>query len=180
MNILFKQASLSLLLGAASGTLCWLGARYLPQNGLAFDAYPGAIFGLCLHALGIYIIGVKPLNKIVSVIIIVIASIISWRLSISLGHTGPVPFITSGLLGGGIISIALVIAWKLHKKILPIVTWVTIAGGGGGAIFHAIDATISQSSELWPLLLFIEWQATVMLGVTLAIHFHVKRQNNRF
>lgn len=161
-----------LAVGVVSALLCWAGGFVLPQS-VALDAWPGVVLGLALFVAGV--IDHRPARSFrpLSAILLIIFTVLGWRLAIEVGyaHGKPVPFVVAGALGAFCVAIGLMLAWQLRSRRTQFVFLVTAFGALGGFIFRFINAALgSDSDKAWALLLFLEWQTVLMLGIWLALY----------
>lgn len=157
--------------GLISGVVCWLGLFFLAEGSLFMQIYPGLILGLVLFAAGQF----YHLNRRfwpLSLVVITGASIIGWRAALDIGyvHGDPVPMLAAGALGAAIVALGLIEGWAIRRRIVFFLILVTLIGAAGGEIARWIwDLFPQLGDDIWTLILFVEWQALVMLAVATAI-----------
>ncbi|HEX5056142.1 MAG TPA: hypothetical protein VFX02_06555 [Gammaproteobacteria bacterium] len=171
---------LFLVLGMVSGTACWALHFVLQYFGLSgkqwiIDYYPAVVLGFFVHAAGAHAIGMKYAQRIPDLVILVIASVLGWRLAIEVGYDlgGPMPFVNAGALGALVLALGSMLAWRIRARAFRFLVIITAAGTLGGLVFHYLDAWFISNmhdDDLWMLILFAEWQSIFMAGVAVALH----------
>jgi len=160
-------------IGLVSGFINWSGLFFLPDIPVIQQYYPSVILGIFLFLAGRYVAHLKSFNQILSLIILIVFSSIGWRASIEYGHAlgGPVPFVNAGIIGAFAVAIGWLLAWQIRTGIIKLIVIVTLAGALGGGIFQLFNTLLSDSENLWVLILFCEWQTILFAGIALA-HQH--------
>ncbi|HEY3486526.1 MAG TPA: hypothetical protein VGL10_00535, partial [Gammaproteobacteria bacterium] len=115
-------------------------------------------------------------HKAVSFFILAVFSMIGWRLSMQVGYElgGPVPFVNAGALGGLVLTLGLLFAWRIRAGAWKFAGIATATGTVGGLVFHFIDQYFIgalQNDDIWILFLFAEWQTIFMMGVAIALNY---------
>ena len=157
--------------GLVSAVLVWAGGMRLPEESLLLKIYPGVIFGAVLYMLGRWRGLAKNASQIHTMAIIMLASIVGWRMALDVGYAygAPVPMLAAGALGGAVTTLGLIWAWRLRQHLVRGVVIVALTGGiCGQAVALLWDAIPTMSESLEVLLLFVLWQAPVMLSIALA------------
>ncbi len=156
--------------GLISGVISGMGQFILPDDEIFPKYYPAVILGIFLYLAGRYLANIKTSNDIFSLIILIIASIAGWRLSINVGFDlgGPVPFVSAGTLGAFVVALGWLFAWKIRFNILIHIIIITVSGALGGLVFQFADSMIQMTEEMWVIFLFTEWQCILLLGIALA------------
>ena len=175
-----KKVFLFAMMGLLSGVVCWALQFVLPETQWIIDYYPAVVLGVFLFIAGEYIAGAGSMQKVATLVVLVIVSMLGWRLAIQVGYDlgGPVPFGNAGALGALIMALGLLLAWRLRGGILKFVTIVTAFGAVGGVIFHFLDKWFigaMEQDDIWILILFAEWQSIFMVGVAVALHYRLPR-----
>jgi hypothetical protein len=175
MRALKTTLPLFFMLGVVSGTACWALHFVLPDRQWINDYYPAVVFGFFVHAAGAHAIGMNYRQRIPDLAILIIASVLGWRLAIEVGYDlgGPMPFVNSGALGALVLALGGALAWRIRARALRFLVVVTAAGTLGGLVFHYLDAWFIgnlHDDDIWMLILFTVWQSIFMAGTALALH----------
>lgn len=176
MSALQRTLPLFFILGLISGTACWALHFVLPDKQWVVNYYPAVVLGVFLYLAGAYIARVNPGNRIAVLLVLIIASILGWRLAVEVGRDlgGPLPFLNAGTLGGFIMALGLLLGWRIRSGGLKFVMIVTAAGALGGLVFHFLDRWFighMETGEMWILILFAEWQSIFMAGAAVALNY---------
>ena len=157
-------------IGLVSGFINWSGLFFLPDIPVIQQYYPSVILGIFLFLAGRYVAHLKSFNQILSLIILIVFSSIGWRASIEYGHAlgGPVPFVNAGIVGAFAVALGWLLAWNIRTGIIKMIVIVTLAGAVGGGVFQLIDTVLSDSENLWALILFCEWQTILFAAIAFA------------
>lgn len=163
--------------GLIAGLVNWSGMFFLPDVPVIQQYYPSVVLGIFLFLAGRYVANLKSFNQLLSLIILIVFSSIGWRASIEYGHAlgGPVPFVNAGIVGAFAVAIGWILAWQVRTGVIKLIIIVTLAGALGGGIFQLIDMVLSDSENLWVLILFCEWQALLFAGIAFA---HLQKTRN--
>lgn len=156
--------------GVLSGLLCWLGGLIAPENSLLIKIYPGVIFGTVLYAVGRHAALAPPRRHGVTYAIVVVASIASWRAAVDIGymHGRPWPMLAAGTLGALVLCIGLMWAWGWRRQLAAVMCSVVITGAlVAQGVQWIWDAYPDMDEALQVSLLFVGWQALVMLAIAL-------------
>lgn len=156
--------------GAVSGLLCWLGGLIAPEHTLAIRIFPGLVFGLVLYAIGHHAGYAPPRRRAATATIVVVTSILSWRLAIDVGymHGGPWPMLAAGALGGLVLALGLAWAWQWRRHVTLTVTAIALTGAFGAQCVQWMwNASPGMDERLQVSLLFVGWQALVMMVIAL-------------
>jgi hypothetical protein len=167
-------------IGLIAGLINWSGMFFLPDVPVVQSYYPSVVLGIFLFLAGNYVAKLKTFNQILSLVILIVFSSIGWRASIEYGHAlgGPVPFVNAGIVGAFAVAIGWILAWQIRAGSIRLIVIVTLAGALGGGIFQLIDTLLSDSENLWVLILFCEWQAIVFASIALAHQHKQKKPRN--
>ena len=164
MNLNYKHLGMYLVAGVASGLLC----RLIFTNDEWSIFGPSLVLGAMITLAGRYISGITPRNTWLNPLILILACGIGWFLAFQHGvndgfYIWPVE---SGVIGGFFVGIGLVIAWRL-KRIWMVIVLTTLAGGLGGLVFTLVGFQ----------LLFITWQAILLLSIGIAIQIDSRKSS---
>jgi hypothetical protein len=158
--------------GVLSGLLCWLGGLVAPENSLLIKIYPGVIFGSVLYALGRHAAFAPPRRHGVTYAIMVLSSVASWRAAVDIGymHGRPWPMLAAGALGALVLCLGLMWAWGWRRQ-MALAMCAIVATGAlvAQAVQWMWDAWPHMDEALEASLLFIVWQALVMLSIALGV-----------
>lgn len=156
--------------GVVSGLLCWLGGLLAPENSLLIKVFPGLIFGTMLYAVGRHAALAPPRRHGLTYAIIVAVSIVSWRAAVDIGymHGRPWPMLAAGALGALVLALGLVWAWDWRRGVALALCAIV---GTGALVAQAVqwvwDAYPAMDEVVEVSLLFVGWQALVMLAIAL-------------
>lgn len=156
--------------GVLSGLLCWLGGLLAPENSLLIKIYPGVIFGAVLYAVGRHAALAPPRRHGVTLAILVLVSVASWRLAVDVGymHGRPWPMLAAGALGALVLCLGLMWAWGWRRHVaLGMLTMVVTGALVAQTVQWIWDAFPGMDEALEVSLLFVGWQALVMLAIAL-------------
>jgi hypothetical protein len=166
-----RSLPLFLLAGLLSSVLCTLGPHLLPEGTFLLDMYPGVVLGTALYLTG-YCCGLNAGRwRAAQLLVIVVATVAGWRLSINVGYEygQPFPYIAAGALGALTTALGLLWPWTIRRGALGFVLLATASGALGGFVFQEIEKVFTHMTEdVWALVLFFEWQTIFMLGTWLA------------
>ena len=164
MNLNYKHLGMYLVAGVASGLLC----RLIFTNDEWSIFGPSLVLGAMITLAGRYISGITPRNTWLNPLILILACGIGWFLAFQHGVTGGFYIwpVESGVIGGFFVGIGLVIAWRL-KRIWMVIVLTTLAGGLGGLVFTLVGFQ----------LLFITWQAILLLSIGIAIQIDSRKSS---
>jgi len=157
--------------GVVTGLLCWAGGMALPEGSLVLQVYPGFVFGAGLFVAGRLARVDVARPWIASLAAIVLAGTASWRAAVDIGymHGAPLPMLAAGALGGLVVAVGAVWAWRARRAVLTIVAAV-LAGALGGQLADFLwDAFPGMGDDAWTLVLFLEWQTLVSVALALAV-----------
>ena len=156
--------------GVVSGLLCWLGGLLAPENSLLIKIYPGVIFGTMLYAVGRHAALAPPRRHGITFMILVVASIASWRAAVDIGymHGRPWPMLAAGALGALVLCAGVMWAWGWRRHVALVMLSVVATGAlVAQAVQWIWDAFPGMDETLEVSLLFVGWQALVMLAIAL-------------
>jgi peptidoglycan/LPS O-acetylase OafA/YrhL len=161
-----------LAMGIASGLLChFSGIIDIDLDFFSTNLTPAIILGIMISLAGRYIGGVTPRNPWLSPFILILACSIGWFLALQSGAkywAEDWSWIASGIIGGFFVGIGLVIAWKL-KRASTALMLTALAGGLGGLVYMLFHVALNFS-DIEELLLLVEWQGILLLGIGITIH----------
>lgn len=158
--------------GVVSGLLCWLGGLLAPQNSILIKIFPGFIFGAALYAVGRHAGLAPPRRHGRTCAILVAVGIAAWRASVDIGymHGQPWPMLAAGGLGGLVLSLGLVWAWRWRGGMALSMCAIV---GTGALVAQAVqwwwDAYPAMDEVIEVSVLFVGWQALVMLAIALTM-----------
>ena len=135
------------------------------------NLYPGMVLGLALLAVG-QVLGEIPRSRLwVAALLLPTFCMLGWRLAVDVGfqYGAPLPYVAAGAMGAFSVAIGLLLAWRIQNKAVLLVSIVSAAGALGGLVFQLIEKFIDGSGDYWGLILFVEWQTLLMLGIALAM-----------
>ncbi len=141
---------------------------WLPQ--WLMDAYPGVVLGSCLYALLIW--GARARARLPGFTwpLLTAFTVLGWRLAVhSVAWTAGPVFLFAGTIGAAVMALGV---WLAVQNITRVAAWVALlafAGGIGGLLFEWLDGLLDSAHFSWGLVLFCEWQALVLLGMSLAM-----------
>ena len=156
--------------GVVSGMLCWLGGLLAPQNSILIKFLPGLIFGAALYVIGRHAALAPPRPHGVTFAMLVAVGIAAWRVAVDVGymHGQPWPMLAAGALGGLVLSLGLLWAWGWRRgTALSICAVVATGALVAQAVRWWWDAYPAVNDELEISVLFVGWQALVMLAIGL-------------
>ena len=164
MNLNYKHLGMYLLAGIASG----LPSQLIYTNTEWKIVGPSLVLSAMITLAGRYISGITPRNTWLNPLILILACGIGWFLAFQHGVTGGFYIwpVESGVIGGFFVGIGLVIAWRL-KRIWMVIVLTTLAGGLGGLVFTLVGFQ----------LLFITWQAILLLSIGIAIQIDSRKSS---
>jgi len=168
-----KQLPMYIGAGVMSGVICWAGGFALPEDSLILKIYPGLILGAAL-----FIVVTKEklrpgVKTFLPLIILMAACVIGWRLAVDVGyrHGSPYRFATAGAVGALSVACGMAWVWQIRNSnaLVRFVALITATGALGGWLFRVLhDETPTRlGDDLWTLLLFLEWQTILLLGIWL-------------
>lgn len=160
-----------LVAGLVSGLLCWLGGLLAPENSLLIKIYPGLIFGTVLYAVGRHALLAPQRRQGVTYLIIVATTTLAWRAAVDIGfmHGRPWPMLAAGALGGLVLSLGLMWAWRWRRGAALTLCAVVVTGALVGQAVHWIWNAYPTTDEVVGVsLLFVGWQTLVMLAIALS------------
>jgi hypothetical protein len=156
--------------GVVSGMLCWLGGLLAPQNSILIKFLPGLIFGAALYAVGRHAALAPPRPHGVTFAMLMAVGVGAWRAAVDIGymHGQPLPMLAAGALGGLVLSLGLGWAWGWRRGMALSICAIV---GTGAFVAQAVrwwwDAYPTLNDELEISVLFVGWQALVMLAIGL-------------
>ncbi len=157
--------------GVVSGLLCWLGGLLAPQNSILIKIFPGLIFGAALYAVGHHAALAPPRRHGLTFAILVVVSIAAWRIAVDVGymHGQPWPMLAAGALGALVLALGLVWAWGWRRGMVLSICAIV---GTGALVAQAVqwgwDAYPAMDEAVEVSVLFVGWQALVMLAIALS------------
>ena len=160
-----------LVAGVVSGLLCWLGGLLAPQNSLLIKIFPGLIFGAALYAVGRHAGLAPPRHHGVTLAILLAVGMAAWRAAVDVGymHGQPWPMLAAGGLGALVLSVGLVWAWGWRRGMALSICAIV---GTGAVVAQAVqwwwDAYPAMDEVVEVSVLFVGWQALVMLAIALS------------
>ena len=156
--------------GTVSGLLCWLGGLLAPENSLLIKVFPGLIFGTVLYVAGRYAALAPPRERGSTYVIIVCATVLAWRAAVDIGymHGRPWPMLAAGALGALVLSLGLMWAWRWRRG-MALATCAIVMTGAlvAQAVQWLWDAYPTMDEVVEVSVLFVGWQALVMLAIAL-------------
>lgn len=166
-----KLLTACLLAGLLSAVLCWAGGSLLGDESLLNKPFPGIVLGLALFGLGEYLRVTPTPGGVWTGLILIVFSVIGWRLSINVGYEygQPIPYVAAGAVGGFTVALGTLLAWRISQSRVRHVLLITAAGAFGGLVFQVLEANFKMADDIWVLVLFLEWQSILMLGIGLAL-----------
>jgi hypothetical protein len=173
-SIKFNQLPVVIGSGVLSGVICWAGGYVLPENSWIVNIYPGLALGLALYLFGNKGSFNFRQQAILSVLILMAASVIGWRLAVDVGYQygSPMRFTAAGALGALSVAAGLVWVWGIRATSAAglFILIVTAAGALGGWVFRALhgESPVRLGDDFWTFLLFVEWQVILFIGAWLA------------
>ena len=166
-----RKVLIYLSAGLASGILSWAGARVLPEASLFLNLYPGMVLGVALLVVG-QVLGEIPRSRLwVAALLLPAFSMLGWRVAVDVGfqYSAHIPYVAAGAMGAFCVAVGLLFAWRIQNNALRLVSIVSAAGALGGLVFQLIEKSIDGSADYWGLILFVQWQTMLMLGIALAV-----------
>ncbi len=157
--------------GVISGLLCWLGGLLAPENSLLIKVYPGLIFGTVLYAVGRHAALAPRRRHGLTFAIIVAATIVAWRAAVDIGymHGRPWPMLAAGALGALVLALGLTWAWGWRRGVALAFCAIVVTGAlVAQAVQWVWDAYPAMDEVVEISLLFVGWQALVMLAIALS------------
>ena len=167
MNLNYKHLGMYLLAGIVSGLLCGL---IIPEG----VPGPGLVLGIMIFLAGRYISDIAPRNTWLSPLILVLACAIGWFLAYEFGasyYQEDFSFFGSGAIGGIFVAIGLALAWKLNR-VWIVIALTVLAGILGVLMWYLvvmIYGALGVESDLFPIQLFVSWQAILFLAIGIAV-----------
>jgi hypothetical protein len=170
MPALKRTLPLFFILGLISGVSCWALSFVLPDKQWIMDYYPAIVLGFFVHAAGAHVAGMTYAHRIPALLVLIIASMLGWRLAVEVGHDlgGPVPFMNAGAVGAFVIALGLLLVWYIRSyawKIAAII--IMLLALAGLALFPDLKQTIGL--VLIPLGLWVIWRAGANLWIFVAM-----------
>lgn len=156
--------------GVVSGLLCWLGGLLAPQNSLLIKIFPGLIFGAALYAVGRHAALAPPRRHGVTLAILLAVGVAAWRAAVDVGymHGQPWPMLAAGGLGALVLALGLLWAWGWRPGMaLSICAIVATGAVVAQAVQWWWDAYPVMDEVVEVSVLFVGWQALVMLAIAL-------------
>jgi len=156
--------------GVVSGIIRSFAHYVLPDIQVIQQNYPAVILGITLYLCGTFLAGIYSKKPLLSLLVLVIFSLLGWRISIDVGYAlgGPAPFITTGAMGAFVVAWGWLLAWGIPARDWKFILVVTLAGILGGLVFDMADRFWSMKEPVWELVLFCEWQSLVLTGIAIA------------
>ena len=156
--------------GIVSGLLCWLGGLLAPENSLLIKIFPGVIFGTMLYVVGRHAALAPRRRHGMTWAIIVAVTVVAWRAAVDIGymHGRPWPMLAAGALGALVLALGLMWAWGWRRGVaLAMCAIVTTGALVAQAVQWIWDAWPGMDEVVEVSLLFVGWQALVMLAIAL-------------
>jgi len=170
-NLNYRYLGMYLAVGIASGFLChFSGIIDIDLDFFSTNFTPAIILGIMIFLAGRYIGGITPRNPWLSPLILTLACGIGWFLALQSGATywaEDWSWVASGIIGGFFVGIGLVIAWKLKRAWTALIL-TTLAGGLGGLVYMLFHVALNFT-DIEELLLLVEWQGILLIGVGVTI-----------
>ena len=171
MNINYKHLGMYLLVGVISGGLCHgiIAWRLFPK--VVNEQIPAVILTIAIMVAVRYISGIQFRNGWFSPVILTMACLIGWYLSIKFGasyYREDWYFVVSGAVGGIFVAIGVALAWNLSRPGFAI-TVITMAGILGGILLIFIFFVIAEYEYMEILILFVVWQSILLLGICISV-----------
>ncbi len=170
MPALKTTLPLFFILGLISGTACWAFHFILPDRQWIMDYYPAVVLGFFVHAAGAHVAGMTYSRRIPALLVLIIASILGWRLAVEVGYDlgGPVPFMNAGATGALAIALGLLLVWYIRSyawKIAAIT--IMLLALTGLALFPDVKYVIA--AVMIPLGLLVIWRAGASIWIFVAV-----------
>lgn len=157
--------------GLVSGIISGLGQYVLPDIDLIQQHYPAVVLGITLYLCGTCLGGLHSKKPLVSLLVLVIFSLLGWRISIDVGYAlgGPAPYVTAGAMGAFIVAWGWLLAWGMPaSRDWKFILMITLAGILGGLFFDIAERIWTMKEPVWELVLFCEWQTLLLAAIAVA------------
>ena len=174
MKMNYKHLGLYVLAGIVSGGLCfWMWYMNPFSDERVRFHLTAVILAIAILVAGRYISDIQLRSGWLSPVILIVACAVGWNFAFEYGASNwdmsPVSdtwlhepeMVVSGLIGGIGVAIGLALAWKLNNVWVGV--GITILAGLLGG-FLSSYANLSDEGFLFPI-----WQATLLLGIGIAV-----------